>query len=73
MSENWLDYWKTTLRYADIKPVEILHEPFTVQSYSDVSAVEKKLTDMLWVESGKKKDTPKIEIILCPAQSPNTI
>lgn len=73
MSENWLDYWKTTLRYADIKPVEILHEPFTVQSYSDVSTVEKKLTDMLWVESGKKKDTPKIEILLCPAQSPITI
>lgn len=73
MSENWLDYWKTTLRYADIKPVEILHEPFTVQSYGDVNAVEKKLTEALWAESGKKKDTPKIEILLCPAQSPITI
>ena len=73
MLQNWLRYWKSTLLYSDIRPIEISHNPFKVESYKDIDTIGKNLANELWLESGKGKSTSKIEILLCPAQSPLTV
>lgn len=68
-NRRWLTYWHKTLKYAEIKPIEIVNDPLIQESFYCIKELNKSLADKLWRQAQTTKDDTSIEIALCPAQS----
>lgn len=66
---NWLEYWKKSLQYADIKPLDISNEPIKSDQFF-LERIPEPLARQLWQQANPPKHVSKIEVALCPAQSP---
>lgn len=69
LNRRWLTYWHKTLKYAEIKPIEIVNDPLIQESFYCIKELDKSLADKLWRQAQTTKDDISIEIALCPAQS----
>lgn len=68
-NRRWLTYWYKTLKYAEIKPIEIVNDPLIQESFRCIKELDKSLADRLWRQAQARQDDTSIEIALCPAQS----
>lgn len=68
-TQQWLTYWKNTLQYADIKPIELINEPIKNDSFICIKSIEPYLAKRLWQQARAKDNDNSINIIICPAQS----
>lgn len=68
-NNRWLTYWYKTLKYAEIKPIEIINDPLIRDSFHCIKELDKPLADKLWRQAQARQDDTSIEIALCPAQS----
>lgn len=69
LNRRWLTYWHKTLKYAEIKPIEIVNDPLIQESFHCIEKLDKSLADKLWRQAQTTKEDTSIEIALCPAQS----
>ena len=69
INRRWLTYWKKTLQYADIKPIDFINDPIILEQFSCPSHVPKPLAQKLWIQAQAKKEDSSIEVALCPVQS----
>ncbi|WP_201575075.1 AAA domain-containing protein [Psychrobacter sp. H8-1] len=68
-NNRWLTYWYKTLKYAEIKPIEIINDPLIRDSFHCIKELDKSLADKLWRQAQARQDDTSIEVALCPAQS----
>lgn len=69
LNRRWLTYWYKTLKYAEIKPIEVINDPLIQDSFHCIKELDKLLVDKLWRQAQARKEDTSIEIALCPAQS----
>lgn len=73
LNNKWLTYWKKSLQYADIKPIDLVNEPLLFNNFDHIEQVSPSLVSKLWKQAQAPKDDTSIEIALCPAQSKITV
>ncbi|MEY8781906.1 AAA domain-containing protein [Allomuricauda sp. XS_ASV26] len=61
----WLGYWKKTLLDVDRKRIDVSTHPIPVDSYF-IQQVPQKHAKFLWKISGANRDTPYINVDICP-------
>lgn len=61
----WLGYWKKTLLDVDRKRIDVSTHPIPLESYF-IQQVPQKHAKFLWKISGANKETPHINVDICP-------
>lgn len=69
LNRRWLTYWYKTLKYAEIKPIEVVNDPIVQDRFHCIKKLDRSLSEKLWRQAQARKDDTSIEIALCPAQS----
>lgn len=69
LNNQWLTYWKKSLQYTDVKPIDLVNEPLLFDNFNFIEQLPSYLVSKLWKQAQALKDDTSIEIALCPAQS----
>ena len=68
LNRRWLTYWYKTLKYAEIKPIEVVNDPIIQDRFHCIKKLDKSLAEKLWPHAKGRKEETGIEIALYPAQ-----